>query len=377
MIAAIKPTGHGLETDFKVFFKGLLEKKAVDALVLPIRQADGISVMPALITAPEQVDQARILGPSFFINSARMVSRLSFKETGRKTAVWLRPCEIRAFIELVKLNQGRRDELLIMGMDCPMALSRQGYADYVDSHGQDLDHWGQMIYPDPVKADIDVCETCKVCDAPFPVNADISVFLYGKTMDQPVVLEANTPVGKTFITQAGLEPVKVESQESQKRESVLKALVKRRKEVFDTMAQEIEQETSSIEKLGRFFSSCINCYNCRNVCPVCYCRECVFNTDVFSHDPIQYHQWADRWGQVKLPSDTLFYHLTRMAHISHACVGCGQCTLACPSQIPVASLFKVVAVGTQGEFGYEPGGDDPPPLSIFEPDEFQQIVGIE
>jgi len=51
---------------------------------------------------------------------------------------------------------------------------------------------------------------------------------------------------------------------------------------------EVFENTGDLKKLSQFFSSCVNCYNCRAACPVCFCRECVFNTDVFDYEPFQY-----------------------------------------------------------------------------------------
>jgi formate dehydrogenase subunit beta len=125
-------------------------------------------------------------------------------------------------------------------------------------------------------------------------------------------------------------------------------------------------------------AACVNCYNCRVACPVCYCRECVFVTDVFDHDPAQYFGWAKRKGALKMPTDTLFYHLTRLAHMSTACVGCGQCSNACPNGIPVMELFRTVAHRTQAAFDYRAGVDvdQKPPLTEFKEKEFEEIVGI-
>ncbi len=351
----------------------ILETGAADALVLPVTQADRVSVMPALISSPGEVEKAVFLGPSFFINAARMVSRLSFKPAGRKTAVWMRPCEIRAFTELVKLNQASRDELVIMGMDCPMALDRRAYPTYMESQGQDLDHWGGQVYPDPADCGQPFSQACSVCTSPVPANADLNFLFYGSPPDQGIPIEAKTSEGREILDQLSLDEGRI----SPDRERVIQDLVQARQTAFDQMAQGVSIATDSLDKLDTFFGACINCYNCRNVCPVCYCRECVFNTDVFSHEPVQYHQWADKWGQIKLPSDTLFYHLTRLAHMSHACVGCGQCTQACPSDISVASLFSTVAKNTQAAFDYLPGSDDSPPFSEFKADEYPEVVGID
>ena len=50
-------------------------------------------------------------------------------------AAVLRACEIRAFNELVKLNQGKRDEVVIIGIDCPGALSNSEFRTFADRHG--------------------------------------------------------------------------------------------------------------------------------------------------------------------------------------------------------------------------------------------------
>ena len=146
----------------------------------------------------------------------------------------------------------------------------------------------------------------------------------------------------------------------------------------DEMYAQTHAVTESLEKLSAYLANCVNCYNCRVACPVCYCRECVFVTDVFDHDPSQYLRWADRKGVVKMPTDTVFYHITRLTHMSTACVGCGQCSNACPNDIPVMELFRMIAHGTQQAFAYEAGQDldAKPPLSEFREDEFEEVVGI-
>jgi formate dehydrogenase subunit beta len=67
-----------------------------------------------------------------------------------------------------------------------------------------------------------------------------------------------------------------------------------------------------------------------------------------------------------------------MAHMSMACVGCGQCTNACPNNIPVMEMFRTVSYRTQEAFGYEAGRsiEEEPPLSIFREDELTEVVGV-
>jgi len=99
-------------------------------------------------------------------------------------------------------------------------------------------------------------------------------------------------------------------------------------------------------------------------------------TDIFDYKPWQYLGWAEQKGALKMPVDTLFYHLTRLTHISLSCVGCGQCSNACPNNIPIMELFRTIAADTQKAFNYEAGRnlDEPPPMSLFEMEEFQELT---
>jgi len=390
MIRTIEREDNSLVKGLQLFFKQLLETKEIDALFLPVQLKNSTSIMPNLVTDLAQLDRALPLSPAFPINSARMVSRLSYKASGRKTAVVLRPCEMRAFIELIKLKQGSRQELILIGMDCPKALTSSDYTAYMnpnsstppldtsplDNNPLDWDAYIQTVFSQTSDTlnGFDFSPACRTCENPFPMNADINILLQGVDLSRGMMVESGSDLGVNFLERLALpEAVKPEA-----RDEIMLQIKEANFKANQAMVKDIEERTDSIVKLNAFFDRCINCYNCRNMCPVCYCKECVFNTDVFNHQPVQYHQWAEKKGAIKLPTDTVFYHLTRMAHMSHACVGCGQCSTACPSDIDVFQLFKSVAQRTQAAFEYFPGTDEnqPPPLSVFCEHEFEGTVGI-
>ena len=291
MISCLHTNSRTINQTLQAFFEQVLEKNAADAVLVPAQVADGASIKPCLISHPDHMQHTVPLGPAFFVNAGRMVSRLTWKPAGKKTAVWLRPCEIKAFVELTKLSQASRDEVIILGMDCPAAMSRQDYDRFSDPKGPDAkdpEEWLRKRYTDPGKtlAGFAPARACQVCDAPWPVNADVSVLLFGSDLDRAVNLKADTPKGEAFLAALQLD----EGQEPDRRKSMMENLGAENEKRFQEMDAQIQEQTGTMEKLHRFFTACINCYNCRNVCPACYCRECVFNTDVFVHQPFQYHQ---------------------------------------------------------------------------------------
>ncbi|WP_299978646.1 4Fe-4S dicluster domain-containing protein [Desulfobacula sp.] len=376
MMIKIEQEDNSLTKGLHQFFKRLLEMQEIDALFLPVRLKDSSSIMPSLVTDPAQIENAVPLSPAFPLNSGRMVSRLSYKESGRKTAVLLRSCEIRAFIELIKLKQGSRQELILIGIDCPKALTLSDYTAYMEKDPLEDDAYIQKVFSEKNETlnGFNFSSACNTCENPFPVNTDMNILLHGVDLSNGMMVESGSEAGQKILESLNMQQTSM----PEKREEVVTQIKEVNSKANEAMIEDITEKTDSISKLNAFFDRCINCYNCRNMCPVCYCKECVFNTDVFYHQPVQYHQWAEKNGLVKLPTDTVFYHLTRLAHISHACVGCGQCSNACPSDINVFEVFKSVAQTTQVAFEYSPGIDenDPPPLSVFNEREFEDIVGI-
>ncbi|MBW1812545.1 MAG: Coenzyme F420 hydrogenase/dehydrogenase, beta subunit C-terminal domain [Deltaproteobacteria bacterium] len=360
------------------FLKSILETDDMDAVLVPMHRPGEKAVMPVLISNPEYMDNADPLAPSFPINAAKLVSRLTRKPSGGKMAVVLRPCEIRAFIELVKLKQANTEDIIIIGTDCLGAYGNNDYSVFSGENPMESTRkFTQAILADKkiTDTDVELSHACRVCEHPVAENADIAIGLFGVDIHNQLLIQAKTEKGEELISNFNLKETAIPSA----RKKAVDALITKRKADRDEMFKATSEVTASIEKLSAYLSGCVNCYNCRVACPVCYCRECVFVTDVFDHDPSQYLQWAERKGGVTMPTDTLFYHITRIAHISLACVGCGQCSNACPNDISLVELFRTLSYRTQTAFDYEAGRslDENPPLSEFFEEEYANVVGIE
>jgi len=365
-----------LLTDIQGFLKSVLELDDINGVLVPRRLPVKNTVMPALVSSPEFLDEADPLAPAFTVNSAKNLSRLTRKGLAASIAAVMRSCEIRAFVELVKLHQSEREPVLLIGMDCLGALTNRSYPKFVEKNPEnpsDAFRKARLAGNDPPEPAI-MNSACRICEHPVPEGADIVIGLYGVDLESGLFLQAKTERGRGILEKIGASPTEAPKDQAE----VVKKLIDERIAARDQVFEETAEAVSSIEKLSAYLADCVNCYNCRVACPACYCRECVFTTDVFDHDPMQYLQWADRKGALKMPTDTVFYHITRLTHMSTACVGCGQCANACPNDIPLTELFRTVSHRTQAAFDYEAGRstEEAPPLLVFKEEEFSEIVGI-
>ena len=98
------------------FLKQLLEAEVVDALLVPMETPSG-TVTPALVADPQLLDAANPLAPVMGLNAARVAGKVSIRAPRGRIGVVLHPCELRAMIEMVKLQQASLDDMVTIGLD--------------------------------------------------------------------------------------------------------------------------------------------------------------------------------------------------------------------------------------------------------------------
>lgn len=348
----------------RALLKRLLVEGVVQAVLVPAVSPHSKLPMPTLIADADHVDQTVALAPVAPFNAARMAARVLAKDAGKRIAVVLRPCEVRALIELEKLSQCSRASALVISMDCYGRLENDRYLELTTETDQP-----EAVFLESRELQDQVCPSCGACIDFIPHHADLHVRLVGVTEKTGVTLESQSLAGEKILD--NLEGISTSPpQDSQ---AMIDALMDKRQTQRQTLTSGAAKRLADMSLFQQTIADCLNCYNCRTACPVCYCKECVFLTDVFAHRPEILLGRASKKGAVKIPTDTTMFHMTRMAHIAHACVGCGQCSSVCPSHIPVADLFITVAEKVQGHYDYVPGQDParPWPFLVLETDKQQ------
>jgi formate dehydrogenase subunit beta len=272
------------------------------------------------------LDRHTLLNPFFDVNGALYLRRLFSK--GTKVMLLLRPCEIRAYQELVTLSQVEPEDIIAISVDCVGTVSSKERTE-----GVPLDAEGLVDYfkdPDRMRP---ACRTCGerrgvFGDAGIRIDKDgaLWAFSYAEKGDSFLaLLEGDSDAGPPEMLLA----------ESPKQEK------------FQT----------DMEQFSRDFSKCIMCKNCRDMCPVCYCIDCLFNGDEYLPKGDALLNKVLRTGSEAMPGGKEMFHFIRMFHVSQVCVGCGACEEACPQGIPLTKYFKGISERLQGMFSYMSGRD--------------------
>ncbi len=319
--------------NFKDFLAQLMDNDIVCAVIIPMKSLSEDNYSPFLIKDRELLANCEPVSPVMTINSAKSVSALTIKGAlNFKTAVVLKPCELRAFRELIKLNQINNDNIITISFNC------NGINNLKDRE---------------IKREI-----CEICTDFTPDFADIK--LYFQKNGHCIV--------DTDIDITGL---KLETSDFDK-EKWVENIVKEKERAIQKREEKLSEIKGNFKDL---LKNCISCHNCMRVCPICFCQECFFDSPAVKGNVTTYLMRANRLTGLDFPENKLLFQLGRMNHMSVSCVSCGACEDACPAEIPVSQMFAAAGDELKKLFNYEPGKnlEDKVPFTCFEHDELHSF----
>ena len=311
-----------LTNKIKEVARNLLQQKKVDLVIGFAPGTMPSYSTPCFVRQDEEVDS--LIWDSFCENN---LAKYLVKRS-EKVAIVAKGCDVRAVVELIKENQIRRDQVVIIGIPCQgmvdrrmveSALERKEIREVKEKHGELIikgDDFKEVLNRDEF-----LYPSCKTCTHKNPVIYDVLVGDAITELDTDSYLDV---------------------------------------EQFEALPAEERGEYLSKE-----FSKCIRCYACRNACPLCYCQECF----VDSSKP----QWI---GKTTDASDTAIFHIMRAFHLAGRCVDCGACERACPMGVDIRKLNRKLVRDVKEWFGYEAGLslEQVAPLSTFKPDDTEEFM---
>jgi formate dehydrogenase subunit beta len=362
---ALFPAEGGTREKVLDFIKKAIGQGCFDAVLIPVRAPGTDSFSYSLVRDESMLENAYPLPPVMSVQGARAVASLTgHGKSKKKIAAIVRPCEARATAELFKLGQVDLENIILISLDCPGALP--------------LPDWAK----DPQKTETTFSEiiqgkdgdglrpVCQICDK-FSATGAEDLHIGTLTVEKGILLIPNSPNGEAVIECLGLTA----EADVTTWEQTVNSLTEKRGEQRRKFMEEFKSKTAGLDNVLDTFSQCINCHNCMRVCPICYCRQCFFDSDNMKFAFEDYLNRAELAGGLRLPPETLLFHIGRMLHMSLSCVSCGACEDACPTAVPVAQVFSLVGNKNQEEFNYVPGQsrEEPPPLRVYQEEEFEEV----
>lgn len=363
------------EEGVRELLKFLLKEGKVKGVFTLEKSNENSAVDYSLITSLEGIKNAVPFFPLMPANAGKLLSRLTLKEPlAEPIAAVLRPCELRAFIELVKREQGSLENFLFISSTCggvyPLKMSANG----------DLTKELPKYYDAIKKAELpsEIRPTCKACEnfvpSPAQGGTDITITLVGKDPDKCEIF-LNTAKAEKLVDGIEGNFEEVAAGFSLRETEEVKKFLSKRKEEKKKLFAEAKIEGFGLKGLIETFGKCIGCRGCNRVCPICYCTLCDFDSRDHEYEPSTYETELKKRGGVRVPPNTVFYQIGRLTHVGISCVGCGMCADVCPADIPLSTIFLKVGEEIQKVFNYIPGKDveEKIPFTTFEKEELHEV----
>ncbi len=206
-----------------------------------------------------------------------------------KIGIVVKPCDLKAITALIQENRIKRDDLYIIGVNCSGVVKDAAF-EFSKENTQ-------------IK--------CRMCVAKTPEYFD-------EVAEETVEFELPDDTAAAVL------------------------------EKISNMSAEEKMDFWSAE-----FEKCIKCYACREVCPMCYCDQCIVD------------KTEPRWVESSSTTRANYaWNIIRAFHQAGRCIGCGECDRVCPADIPLSLLNRKMGMVAFKEFGYRHGTDMNAPTLI-------------
>jgi ferredoxin len=262
------------------------------------------AAQPIVISDPD--DAARLIFTPACVNNLAVYLTKAKKEIPKSARIGIvvKGCDLKALTGLMGESQLKREDLYLIGVPCAGVL-------------------GSTVQPSTELNPESIAQKCTECDARLPTGCDF--------------VPPQTPVTAKLEGRYAAEIARLEALTPSERWAYWK-----------------EQ-----------FSKCIKCYACRQVCPFCFCEECLCDRNK--------PQMVDTTPR---PAGNTAWHIVRAMHLAGRCAGCAECERVCPMDIPLNLLNRKMAKELKELYDHEAGFEvlEKGPLTSFTEKDDQSFI---
>lgn len=314
----------------QAFMSSLLERNLVDALFVPQTAPDG-TVSAALISNPDAIKRSNPFAPIMVANAAKQVAEQTVKQPERHIGAVLRPCEIRALVELAKRGRANLANLTVVGIDCLGTFAPFDYMRKLLKAGNAAEMAAQCMQ---VAEEGEIaCQTrtaCQMCERPAPRGADVTLGFVGVDATRELLVIAADESADARLRLGEVTRREATEREVVKREATLTNIIAKHAAFAEKELAKIEMSFGGLAGALTALATCTECRSCLQACPL--------------YD-----------GELDDTSQSLIGQLGAVAKWLVSCSGCGMCEESCPNGVPLSVVARALSRPLRARFDYTPG----------------------
>jgi formate dehydrogenase subunit beta len=327
-----------------------------DALLAPVEGAAGSEVLPQVIQAPDELRGVNPFAPVMFCNAASLAHQFIRAHPAERLAVMLRPCELRAFVEIQKRQPALPGSLaaLIIGVDCLGTFPRAEYQRSLKDQGAVMEgaagsaRRARELALEVLRNAADgglrpqgFRTACQVCDWPAPRGADLVIGTGGVDTSEYLLIIASDPDLDARLCLGKVTNGQASEYQVSRREMLVGAIADARAGVRRKMLESLQSDCrfNDLGCLLALFANCSLCGECLKACPL-GSRE---------FDGLLNERRAFQGGRAPLAE------LVALSHWLASCSGCGMCEQQCSWNVPLTLLISALSHSIRDELRYISG----------------------
>lgn len=326
------------------FLAAWWEQYQPEILLAPVEKKDRRGLTAKVIEDPEELVDVNPFAPVMSGNAASTAHRLLRENSGKRLAVMLRPCELRAFVELQKRQKPPigQAKVIIIGVDCLGTYSKDDYEHAVEVSGAD-EITGEVLRnaaeggfkPQSFRT------ACQICDWPAPHGADLTIGTIGIDSGEFLLLVARDEKTDDVLGLANLAGELASEHQVSRRETVVGAIADTHAGLRNQMIEDMKgvYRFDDLGSILAWLASCSLCGECLKACPI-------------------YEGEFAGLLKRRREAETAIAPLGDMVSLSRwlaSCAGCGMCEEGCNMHVPLFLLISALSHRIRDKMHYHSG----------------------
>jgi len=322
----------------------------LDAMLAPIELPGHAGIVTQAIEHPGDLSRVNPFLPVMSANSAPMVEGFINDHPGGHLAVIMRPCELRALVELRKRNRARfplpvngdnQKSLVIFGVDCPGTFSPAEYARHAEQHRDDAEMIKVALSYGSYESYIpyQVRTACQMCDSPAPFCADVTIGSIGTAPQGNLLVIASDEEMDASLKLADITDGIATEVEVVHRELMVGKLADKRSKLRADLISKQTWQAEDLNSALAMIARCTLCADCLDACPL-YDGELTGMLGV---------------REIHQRTHPLLAELVSVSRWLASCSGCGMCQEVCEHGVSLTPIIITLSHRIQHELNYSPG----------------------